>query len=726
MSESLNGVIERVTFHNPENGFCVLRAVVRGHAEVVTIIGTLMSVTPGEHFEAVGRWKIDRQHGPQFQAERIQTSPPASAAGIERYLASGAIRSVGPKLAATIVQQYKERTLDILDNHSDLLSHIQGIGPKRLKRIRESWNETREVRRIVLFLQEHGIGPARAVRIYRTYGHEAIDRIKVNPYCLADDIRGIGFRTADDLAQRIGIDPKSPHRVRAAVSYVLQELTTQGHTGCPESLVTSGVIDLVECDHEAVETAVRHKIDDQVIIRDEIDHEPWLYLAPLWHAENGIAQAVRRLMETGHEPLTIENLDQTIEAIELRFNISLARQQREAVHAACEHPLLVITGGPGVGKTTLVRTILEVFQSQGRRCVLAAPTGRAAKRLSETTGQTAKTLHRLLEFDPSSGAFTRNALRPLSGDLFVLDEVSMVDTMLGFQFLRAVPEGSTVVLVGDVDQLPSVGPGRVLGDLIDSRQVPVVRLTEVFRQAESSRIVQAAHAINGGRLPPLDAPTKELTDFYFIESADTESATETIVKLVRERIPTRFGLDPLLDVQILSPMKRGTLGTRQLNAVLQESLNPARTPTGQARPSVERFGTTFRVGDRVLQTENNYNRDVYNGDLGVIEKINEVEQEVTVGIEGRSVVYDFGDLDELLLAYALSIHKSQGSEYPCVIIPLHTEHFMMLQRNLLYTAVTRGKRLVIVVGTRRALELAIQRADTGQRYSALLDRLRRE
>ncbi len=726
MGERLAGTIERVTFHNPENGFCVLRVAVPGERELTTVVGKLTTVAPGEHLEAQGHWTLDRQHGRQFQAEQLQTSPPASLAGIERYLGSGAIRSVGPKLAAVIVRQYKERTLDILDQHTDLLAHVQGIGPKRLKRIRASWHEQREVRRIVLFLYEHGIGTARAVKIYRAFGHEAIDRIRGNPYCLADEIRGIGFPTADQLAQRLGFDKHSPLRAQAATSYALQQLTLEGHTGCPEPVLVERACRLIDAQTELIDQALSHQIAQKAIVREPVDGEPWVFLAALWRAEVGLAQAVRRLAESRQRPAPPEDLDAQVTAIEERLEIALASQQRAALEAACSAGLLVVTGGPGVGKTTLIRALIEVFHAQRLECVLAAPTGRAARRMTEATGHPAKTLHRLLEWEPAVGGFARSAERPLSGDVFIIDEVSMVDVALGYQFLRAVPDSARVVLVGDVDQLPSVGPGRVLADVIESRVVPVVRLTEVFRQARSSRIVTAAHAIDAGQLPPLDSPGEALSDFYFIETSDRERTAETILKLVQDRVPQRFAMDPLSDIQILCPMKRGSLGTRELNRLLQEALNPARTASGGERPQVERFGTQFRQGDRVLQTENNYQRDVSNGDLGWIESINDIEQEVIVSFEGRRVEYDFGDLDELVLAYALSVHKSQGSEYPCVIVPLDTQHFTMLERHLLYTAITRGKRLVVLVGSRRALELAVSRTDGQQRYSALLSRLRAE
>jgi exodeoxyribonuclease V alpha subunit len=675
------------------------------------------SVTAGEHLTATGVWTVDRQHGQQFKADDIRTSPPTSAEGIERYLASGAIRSVGPKLAAKIVGIHKERTLEMLDSYPDFLQHIHGIGQKRLKRIRSSWDEQREVRKIMMFFSQYGIGSGRALRIYRTYGQDAIERIRSNPYQLADDVRGIGFKTADELAAKLGIDPNSPHRARAAVSYALRELCGEGHVGYPEAGAVERTVNLVEIPQEIVQRAVEEALENGSVVREPIDGEPWLYLAALHRAETGLAKSVQRMISHPGHPLPEINVQAAIDWVEKRLDIALASAQKEAIRQVCQQKLLIITGGPGVGKTTLVRSILEIFAAKGLRCVLTAPTGRAAKRLSETTGQTAKTVHRLLEFDPATNDFRRNQSHPLSGDLFVMDETSMVDAMLAHQFFRAVPSDACVVLVGDVDQLPSVGPGSVLAELICSRAVPVVRLNEVFRQAAQSRIISAAYAINCGREPELTAP-EALTDFYFVEADEPEAIRDAIVRLIRERIPKRFGMNPRTDIQVLAPMNRSDLGARNLNQVLQQALNPAHD-----QPEIERFGWTFRQGDRVIQTENNYQRDVFNGDLGLIESINRIEQELVVSFEGRSVSYDFGDLDELSLAYVLTVHKSQGSEYPCVVIPLHTQHFMMLQRNLLYTAVTRGKRLVILVGTKKALGLAVRRQDTRQRYTALAHRL---
>jgi exodeoxyribonuclease V alpha subunit len=717
MPETLTGLIERVTYHNPENGFAVLKVVVKGRSDLVTVVGSTTSVSAGEHLEASGKWVVDREHGQQFKADELKTTHPASAEGIEKYLASGAIRSIGPKIAAKIVKVYKERTLEIFETAPDFLLHIKGIGQETVKRIRQSWHEQKEVRKIMLFLTEHGITSGRAVRIYRTYGQEAIAKIKQNPYQLADDIRGIGFKTADELAAKLGIDRNSPYRAKAAVRYTLQELASQGHCGYPEPGVVEHTTKLVEIDQLIVEDAVKTAVAEKVVVRENIEGEAWLYLAALHRAEVGLAQSIHRIASASPHPLPVIAVEKAIGWVEGKLGIKLALGQQEAIRQACQQKMLVITGGPGVGKTTLVRSILEIFQAKNMKCVLAAPTGRAAKRLAETTGQTAKTIHRLLEFDPATGDFKRNQQNPLTGNLFVLDEVSMVDVVLGHQFFRAVPSNACVILVGDVDQLPSVGPGTVLGDLISSGVVPVVRLTEIFRQAAESEIVTAAYAINQGRMPELKAPDG-LIDFYFIESAEPEAIQDLIVRLVKERIPKRFGFDPKTDIQVLTPMNRSVLGARNLNQVLQEALNPS-----SGGPEIQRFGWTFRIGDRVIQTENDYNRDVFNGDLGVIEKIDRIEQEMVVNFEGRQVQYDFGDLDELSLAYVLSIHKSQGSEFPCVVIPLHTQHYMMLRRNLLYTAVTRGKKLVVLVGTKKALAMAVRRQDTGQRFTALKKRL---
>jgi exodeoxyribonuclease V alpha subunit len=719
MAEQLSGTIERVTFHNPETGFAVLRVQARGRRGLVTVVGKLPSVVAGEYIEAVGEWVQDREHGEQLRADELRCTPPHTTEGIEKYLGSGLVKGIGPHFARKIVAVFGERTLQVIDESPTFLKEIKGIGPRRIQRIRDSWHEQRAVREIMVFLQSHGLGTSRAVRIYKTYGDQAVEKVRSNPYRLATDIWGIGFQTADELACRLGMDRASPLRARAALRFVLQEKShDRGHVGYPEAAAVADTCEKTGIPAEVVADAVEQERVASEIVREPGGDEPWLYLKPLFLAEMGVARAVRKL-RLGDHPLPSIDVAAALRCVEQKMGIELAPQQREAVRAATQEKVLIITGGPGVGKTTLVRGILEVFAARGLRCALCAPTGRAAKRLSETTGREAKTIHRLLEFDPRMGGFRRDAVQPLDLDLLVVDESSMVDVVLANQLLRAVPAHACVVFVGDADQLPSVGPGLVLADLISSRTVPVVRLTEIFRQAGQSWIVRAAHAIRQGEIPE-SAPAGK-RDFYFVEASTPEAIQDRIVTLVRDRIPGRFGLDPFRDVQVLTPRNGTALGTESLNALLQGVLNPPR-----GGPEVQRFGAKLRVGDKVLQTQNDYQKDVFNGDVGRIVAIDEAEREVTVQYEGRPVAYDFGELDELTLAYSLSIHRSQGSEYPAVVIPLHTQHYLMLQRNLLYTGVTRGKQLVVLVGSRKALEMAVRNQDTSQRFSGLCRRLREE
>jgi exodeoxyribonuclease V alpha subunit len=716
MSEQLSGVIERVTFHNPDKGFAVLRVQARGRRGLVTVVGNLPSAVAGEYIEAVGVWVQDREHGEQFKADELRCTPPHTAEGIEKYLGSGLVKGIGPHFARKIVAVFGERTLEVIDESPAFLQEVKGIGPRRLQRIRESWHEQKAVRDIMVFLQSHGIGTARAVRVYKTYGDQAVELVRANPYRLATDIWGVGFQTADQLAGRLGIDRASPLRARAALRFVLQELSHEGHVGFPEVGVVERTAGLTDIPREVLAAAVEAERQQGDLVREPGGEEPWLYLKPLFLAELGVARCVHKLQEEDH-PLPAIDVNAALQWVEKKMGLALAQTQREAITQATKQKILVVTGGPGVGKSTIVRGILEVFAAKSMRCALCAPTGRAAKRLTETTGREAKTIHRLLEFDPSLGAFKRDHVKPLDLDLLVVDEASMVDVVLMYQLLKAVPPHACLVLVGDVDQLPSVGPGTVLADLIESKTLPVVRLTEIFRQAGQSWIVRAAHAVKHGELPESAPPGQG--DFYFVEANTPEVVVERIITMVRERIPAKFGLDPFRDVQVLTPMNRSQLGAEALNLRLQEVLNPH-----QSGPQVERFGWKFRVGDKVLQTQNNYDKEVFNGDVGRIIHIDETERELTVDYDGKRVIYDFGELDEISLAYAMTIHKAQGSEYLAVVIPLHTQHFMMLQRNLLYTGVTRGRKLVVVVGSRKALEMAVQRQDTSRRCSALSRRLR--
>ncbi len=718
MAESLSGIIERVTFHNPDNGFAVLRVHADGRRGIVTVVGHLATPEVGEYVEGTGAWAQDREHGLQFRADTLRTTPPQTAAGIEKYLGSGLVKGIGPHYARKIVEVFGERALAVIDESPTFLKEVKGIGPRRIQRIRESWQQQKAVRNIMVFLQAHGVGTARAVRIYKTYGDQAVELVRANPYRLATDIWGVGFKTADELAGRLGIDPASPLRARAALRYVLQELIGEGHVGYPEDAVIDRTAELTGIPRETVTAAVEQGRAEDELVREPGGEEPWLYLKPLFLAEIGVARALGRLREGPH-PLPALAVEAALAWAEKQIGLELAGTQRDAIRQACTQKVLVITGGPGVGKTTIVRAILEIFAARGKRCALCAPTGRAAKRLNETTGREAKTIHRLLEFDAALGGFRRDRHNPLDVDLVVMDEASMVDVALANRFLQAVPPWACLVLVGDVDQLPSVGPGTVLADIIESKAVPVVRLTEIFRQAGKSWIVRAAHSVHEGELPESAPPGQG--DFYFVEADAPETILDRIITMVRDRIPARFGLDPFRDVQVLAPMNVSELGTRNLNARLQAVLNPA-----AGKPEVERYGWKFRPGDKVLQTQNDYQKEVFNGDIGRVAAIDPAEKEVVVEYDGKEVVYDYGDLDELALAFATSIHKAQGSEYPAVIIPLHTQHFVMLQRNLLYTGITRGKRLVVLVGSRRALEVAVQRQDTARRYSALCRRLQEE
>ena len=708
--ENLAGLVERVTFHNEESGFSVLRVKARGHRDLITVIGHAATIGAGEFVQASGRWVNDRTHGVQFRADFLRSAPPTTAEGIEKYLASGMIKGIGPIYAKKLVRAFSEAVFDVIEQKPERLQEVDGIGPKRADSIVAAWADQKAIREIMIFLHANGVSTARAVRIFKTYGADAIRVISENPYRLARDIRGIGFKSADQIAEKLGIEKTAMIRARAGVGYALTEAMDEGHCGLPLAQLVPMAVKLLEVPPEIIETALDLEVRDGEVVADTVDGERCIFLAGLHRAERAIAARLRTL-RSGALPWPTIDAAKAIPWVEGKASINLAAGQRRAVQLALATKVLVITGGPGVGKTTLVNAILKILSVKGVRIALAAPTGRAAKRLSESTGLEAKTIHRLLEVDPMHGGFRRTEEHALDCDLLVVDETSMIDVPLMHALLKAVPDHASLILVGDVDQLPSVGPGQVLADIIGSGAVPVVRLTEVFRQAAESRIIVNAHRINQGLMP--EWAQDPASDFHFIECADAENGVPKILQIVRERIPARYGLDPIRDIQVLCPMNRGGLGARSLNLDLQQALNPP----GELR--VERFGSTYGIGDKVMQVENDYDREVYNGDLGVVRSIDPEASEMVINFDGREVTLGLGELDELVLAYATTIHKSQGSEYPAVVIPLTTQHYPMLHRNLLYTAVTRGKRLVVIVGQKKAMAIAVKGKQTGRRWSKL-------
>ena len=707
-TQVLAGLVERVTFHNEENGFCVLRVKARGQRDLITVLGHAAMIAAGEFVQTSGIWVNDRTHGVQFRASFLKAMPPTTTEGIEKYLGSGMIRGIGPVYAKKLVRAFAEAVFEIIEQEPNRLREVTGIGPKRAERIIAGWAEQKVIREIMLFLHSNGVGTSRAVRIYKTYGADAVQLISENPYRLARDIRGIGFLTADQIAAKLGIEKTALIRVRAGISYALAEAMDDGHCGLPADELIPLARKLLEVAPDLVETALGLELQAGTVVADDLDGRRCVFLAALYRAEREIAEKLKALAR-GKPPWPSIDADKAIPWVEQRTKLALAASQQQALRTALISKALVITGGPGVGKTTLVNSLLKILIVKNVSIALCAPTGRAAKRLSESTGLEAKTIHRLLETDPKTGSFRRNNEAPLDCDLLVIDETSMVDVPLMRAVLRALPDGAALALVGDVDQLPSVGPGQVLADIIAAAAVPVVGLTEIFRQAAESRIVTNAHRINRGLMPNLI----ESGDFYFVDAADSEDGVRKLLAIVHERIPKRFGLDPIRDIQVLCPMNRGGLGARSLNIELQKVLNPPR------EIRVERFGWTFCPGDKVMQTENDYDKDIYNGDLGIVSRIDLEEGEITVDFEGREVVYGVGELDELVLAYATTIYKSQGSEYPAVVIPLTTQHYTMLQRNLIYTGVTRGKRLVVLVGQRQALAIAVKGKRARRRWSKL-------
>ena len=709
--QTLEGVVQRIIYSHPESGWTVLRVSRRG-AGKLTVVGRLPGLRPGETARFSGSWKLDRKYGRQFAAASYLALRPETRDGLQKYLGSGLVEGIGKVMARRLVGRFGLETLRVIENEPERLTEVDGIGPVRARRIQEAWRRQAGMQEAMVFFRTHGLSTRQGLKAVKLWGDDAAAMVRKNPYRLATDLFGVGFQRADAVATSLGLAPDAPERIAAGLRYVLGRAADQGNVYLPREHLAEAAVKLLDAPAALVEQVVDGEIaagrlaarplaSTMAVLRPELDE-----------AEAGIADHLQRLL-TSRATLPPVDLPRAIAWFEARRHLKLAPAQVDAVRQAIEENLLVITGGPGTGKTTLIRAVVEILARKGQRLLLAAPTGRAANRLALAAGLPAKTLHRLLEYDPMGRRFRRNRQRPLEADLVIVDEASMLDVTLACQLLDAVAGGTRLVLVGDVDQLPSVGPGRVLADVIRSRRLPVVRLREIFRQAGGSSIVINAHRILEGELPRLDRSAE--ADFHFIERPEPEALLETLKHLVTDRVPAGFGLDPHRDIQVLSPMRRGLLGVENLNTELQTLLNPA------GRPLTD--GHRLRLGDRVMQLRNNYELDVFNGDVGRILRAEAEGRRVSVGFEDRIVVYEAAALDELTLAYACSVHKSQGSEYPCVVMPLHTQHYVMLQRNLLYTAITRGKRLVVLIGDRRALGTAVRNRSTERRFTLLADRL---
>ena len=716
---SLEGSVARITYVSEETQYVVARLEVPGKPDPITIVGTVLSLTPGETLRVHGRWSHHPKYGEQFKVDRYESVVPATVVGIQKYLGSGMIKGIGPVFAKRLVEAFGGDTLKVIEATPGRLAEVEGIGPIRQQRITTAWAEQREIREVMLFLQGHGVSPAYAVKIFKTYGQAAIATVRENPYRLARDIRGIGFKTADKIAREVGIPADSPLRAAAGILHTLNELTEEGHVYVPEAELLRAAEEMLEIPAALLPDALSALSADEAVVVESLAAGRAVYLKSLHVSE---VQCARRLMDLLRAPRAVPPLDMTqaLPWVEGKTGLALTEEQRQAVRLAFQEKLLVITGGPGTGKTTILQAVIRLLEAKNLRMHLASPTGRAAKRLAEVTGHDASTLHRLLEWNPREGGFQRNARNPLETDVVVVDEVSMIDVLLAHHLAQAIPLTATLLLVGDADQLPSVGPGTVLKDLLAVPGIPSVRLTTIFRQAAQSRIVSNAHRVNRGEFPELSmTAADQKKDFFFIAEDDPSKLQGLVVDLAQRRLPSKYGLEPLADIQVLTPMHRGPIGAGQLNAALQAALNPPRSGATE----LLRGGRIFRVGDRVLQLRNNYDKGVYNGGLGRIIAIEPTEQSVVVQIDDREVPYDFSDLDELTLAYAVTVHKSQGSEYPAVIVPVHTTHYPMLQRNLLYTAITRAKRLLVLVGTRKALAIATKNDATRRRYSHLRERL---
>ena len=743
MTEELEGVVENLLFASEDSGYSVVK--LRSGGQLVTVVGNLSTPVPGERLHLKGRWTDHPRFGRQFSVEEYESHAPATVEGIERYLSSGLIPGIGGRLARRIVRAFGEQTLEVLDRQPQRLSEVEGIGRKRIAALQAAWKQQREIRKVMIFLQSYGAGPALAAKIYKSYGDHSIAVVRENPYRLAIDMFGVGFLTADRMARAMGLEEDSPARAQAGVLHTLEECISEGHLYYPRIALIQRCQKLLQIDRGIIGSAMEDLDREGKLIIEDLQApagaaasketevalggfgrgavepppaarpvnvvDPAVYLPAFYRAETGIALLLSELQACPRNSRRIDPL-RAVAWIQERMDIVPAEKQLEALRTALESKVMVVTGGPGTGKTTIIRALLAVLERAGLKFLLAAPTGRAAKRMQEAGGHEARTMHRLLEYSPREGEFKRNQGNPLECHWLILDEASMIDALLMYHLLKALPPSSSLVLVGDADQLPSVGPGCVLKDIITSGRVPVVELNEVFRQAEASQIVINAHRINIGLMPV----GREEGDFYFIRQEDPEEVLRLILKLCRERIPARFGLDPVEEIQVLSPMHRGPVGVSNLNRVLQEALNPNRVELVQGE-------RRFRPGDKVMQVRNNYDKEVFNGDIGRVERIDMETRSVEVRYEDRRVSYGTTELDEITLAYAVSVHKSQGSEFPAVIIPVLTQHYLLLQRNLIYTAVTRGKRLVVLVGTKKALAIALKNKDTRERFTGLRARL---
>ncbi len=726
----IRGVVERITYQNPENGYTVLKCAVKSYKELVTVIGSLLDVNVGSVLLIYGNWKVDSRYGRQFAAESWEETLPATVFGIEKYLGSGLIKGVGPKYAKKIVAQFGIETLEVIETDISRLQEVDGIGKKRIQMIRDSWERQKEIKNVMLFLQDHGVSTSFAAKIYRQYGNESLDKMKENPFQMADDIWGIGFKTADGIAQKLGFAKEAYVRLRSGIMYTLSNLADEGHVFAYKEQLIAKAAELLEAEESSIVMTLDQMIADKDLICETVDYKTdqaemkAIYLPAFYYAEAGVAGKLKRLAQapaadrlwhalmdarqkTGNESLSID-----VGKIQEKVDMKYDEIQADAIRKAAVSKVMVLTGGPGTGKTTTTQGIIAAYRSFGLKILLAAPTGRAAKRMTEATGLEAKTIHRLLECKPPEG-YQKNEDNPLDGDVLIIDECSMIDIILMNALLKAIPEGMRLILVGDIDQLPSVGAGNVLRDIIDSGVFPVVRLTRIFRQAQSSRIIMNAHAINEGKFP--DISNGKNTDFFYIEKEDPEEAVQEIVRLVKNNLP-RYYKTPWNHIQVLTPMQKGIVGAANLNLALQEALNPQ-------GDGLRRGGYLFRTGDKVMQIRNNYEKEIFNGDIGTVESVDLQERTLKVNFDQHIIEYEASELDELVHAYATTIHKAQGSEYPIVVMPVLMNHYVMLQRNLIYTGITRAKKVLVIVGTRKALSYAVRNVTVTKRNTFLKERL---